>query len=670
MRLRYFGSWMLILLMLVGMTGCASQPRRDFDTGKKMLTEGKFEQGIAQIEQASKAEPENIEYKQYLYTQREAVTIQLLERADADRKIDELDKAQSGYTRVLAIDAVNQRAKVGIDQIKADKRRKHQYAEALALFNKGDRDGATTKLRKILAEDPQLQDAKDLRERIDEKNAEDKAMEPSPKLKSALGKTIFLEFQDAGIKSVFDVISRVSGLSFIFDKDIKSDFKVTIYVKNSTIEDAVKLILTTNQLGQEVLNDNTVMIYPNTAAKIREYQKQVVRSFYLANADVKKTLEMVKTILKAKDVFIDEKMNLLVMRDTPEVIRLAEKLIATADFPEPEVELEVEILEINSNNQTNLGLQFPQKLSASLGNAGTFTQTQFQNSTSDFVTLKITDPAFVLNLLKLDTNTTLLANPRIRVKDRVKAKIHIGQRLPVLTTVSTAGVGSAESVSYIDVGLKLDVEPSIRLEDEVDMKVTLEVSSVNQTITLPSGSQVYQLGTRNADTALRLKDGETQVLAGLIQNNASSSVNKLPGLGDIPLFGRLFSNDSNSKTRTELVLLITPHIVRNVTRPAEIYSEFPSGTDNAIGEPLKTAMSPINTPANVVLPVPLKSADIPTPLNPIQVVPVTATVEPVITKPDSPVPVARGNVVGSGTATVEVIPVAKTEATAGSDIKP
>ena len=448
---------------------------------------------------------------------------------------------------------------------------------------------------------------------------------------------ISLEFQDASLKSVFDVISRVSGLNFIFDKDIKTELKVTIFVKNTTIEDAVKLMLATNQLGQEVLNENTVLIYPNTPAKIRDYQKQVVKSFYLANADVKKTLEMVKTILKTKDVFIDEKMNLLVMRDTSEVIRLAEKLIATADLPEPEVELEVEILEINTNQQTNLGLQFPQKLSASLGNAGSFTQTQWENRNSDFVSLKITDPAFALNLQALDTNTTLLANPRIRVKDRVKAKIHIGQRLPVLTTVSTAGVGSAESVSYIEVGLKLDVEPSIRLDDEVDMKVSLEVSSVNQTITLPSGSQVYQLGTRNADTALRLKDGETQVLAGLIQNNESSSINKLPGLGDVPLFGRLFSNDNDSKTKTELVLLITPHIVRNVIRPDEIYSEFPSGTESAIGESLKTTITATPVAVKNVQPVFVKPAET---VSPEPVAPVPSTPVPVTPIPATSVPAA------------------------------
>jgi len=390
-----------------------------------------------------------------------------------------------------------------------------------------------------------------------------------------------------------------------------------VFVKNTSIEDAVKLLLVTNQLGQEVLSENTVLIYPNTPAKNHDYQQLVVKSFYLANADVKNTLDMIKTILKTKDIFIDEKLNLLVMRDTPEVVRLAEKLIAAQDLAEPEVVLEVEVLETSTDFATNLGMQFPTQVSASLvgaaGTAGTFTLNDFKASNPNFRSFSISNPALALNLKKLDSDTTMLANPRIRVKDREKAKIHIGQKLPVLTTVATAGVGSSETVNYLDVGLKLDVEPNIRLDDEVDMKVDLEVSSVINTITSSTGSQVYELGTRNATTVLRLKDGETQILAGLLQNNETAAVNKVPGLGDLPLLGRLFSNDNHDKSKTELVLLITPHIVRNVTRPNAIYSEFASGTDSAVGSTATVTpfQAPVQSnPAQSPATIPAKPVDL------------------------------------------------------------
>ncbi len=587
MKLRSVGV-LLLLGATLAFAGCANQPARDFRDGKDKLSGGQLEQGLAQLEKATKADSENVEYRQYYFKQRELAVNQLLGKADIERAREAFDEAAIDYKRVQIIDPNNQHARDGLNLLQGDKARKQLLAEAEVLFNQGDLDGAANKVQTILTENPLQQEAKALQKQIAEQNAENREATESTFIKKASKKTISLEFQDASLKSVFNVVARVSGINFVFDKDIKPESKTTILVKDMMIEDALKLLLITNQLQQEVINENTIIIYPDTAGKIKDYQQQMVRSFYLANADVKKTLEMIKTILKAKDVFIDERRNMLILRDTPEVIRLAEKLISAQDVADPEVELEVEILEINASHLSHLGLGFPQQIAASLGTAGTFTQNQVQNRDSTFTTFKITDPALTLNLQKTDTDTTLLANPRIRVKDREKANIHIGQRLPVLTTVSTAGVGSAESVSYIDVGLKLDVEPSIRLDDQVDMKVKLEVSSVNQTITLASGTQVYQLGTRNADTVLRLKDGETQVLAGLIQNDDSSSVNKLPGLGDIPLFGRLFANDNSNKQKTDLVLLITPHVVRNVTRPDKMATQFASGTDNAIGSAPKS----------------------------------------------------------------------------------
>jgi general secretion pathway protein D len=177
----------------------------------------------------------------------------------------------------------------------------------------------------------------------------------------------------------------------------------------------------------------------------------------------------------------------------------------------------------------------------------------------------------------------MLANPRIRVKNREKAKIHIGDKLPVFTTTSTANVGVSASVAFLDVGLKLDVEPNIYLEDEVGIKVGLEVSSIVKEISGPAGSQAYQIGTRTAATVLRLKNGETQVLAGLISDEERSSANRLPGFGDIPVLGRLFSSQSDSKNKTEIILLITPRIVRNLAQPQGAGLNVPAGSENAVG---------------------------------------------------------------------------------------
>src|SRR5207244_6294605 len=243
--------------------------------------------------------------------------------------------------------------------------------------------------------------------------------------------------------------------------------------------------------------------------------EMVVKSFYLTNADVRQTATMIRTLLKARDVYYDERLGLLAIRDTPNVIRLAERLIATQDLAEPEVMLEVEVLEVGRNQLLELGIRYPQSLAVSLvgaaGTPGSVTLREWQNRNSDLVRLTFTDPLFLFSLHQTDGRTNVLANPRIRVKNKEKARIHIGDRVPVITTTAAATGGFiSESVTYLDVGLKLEVEPQIFLEDEVGIKVGLEVSNIGATITSSSGTRTYQIGTRNATTNLRLRDGETQ----------------------------------------------------------------------------------------------------------------------------------------------------------------
>ena len=156
--------------------------------------------------------------------------------------------------------------------------------------------------------------------------------------------------------------------------------------------------------------------------------------------------------------------------------------------------------------------------------------------------------------------------------------------MPIITTTSTANVGVSESVQYVDVGLKLDVEPRITLDDFVNIKIGLEVSSLGEKTITRNGATVYTIGTRNANTVLRLKNGETQILAGLILDDERKNASKLPGLGDIPLIGRLFSNQEDRKSKTEIVLAITPRIIGNISRPQAEISEYWSGSENRISD--------------------------------------------------------------------------------------
>jgi general secretion pathway protein D len=194
--------------------------------------------------------------------------------------------------------------------------------------------------------------------------------------------------------------------------------------------------------------------------------------------------------------------------------------------------------------------------------------------------LTFPDPIAVLNLRQTSGSTRTLANPRIRVLNHEKASVLIGDKVPVITsTVNQTSNAITESINYLDVGLKLEVEPEIHIDSDVTMRVALEVSNIVKEVrSSATGLLAYQIGTRNANTVLRLHEGETQALAGLIKSESQASGSHVPGLGKIPLLGRLFSNDSDSSTRSEIVLLITPHLTRSLAMPSAYAQAFPSGT--------------------------------------------------------------------------------------------
>ena len=587
-------------LLALALAGCMHPAFRE---GMDAISSGNKEGALPSIEKAVKDEPRNPEMRATLVRTRTEVIDAHLAEADRERAAGRLDAAEAAYRRTLAVDPHNARAMQTIEQIAIDRRNAQQMQQANQLFKKSDLLGAERIVRSVRGQDPQQAAARELQQQIDAQRAREQSG-ISPAIKAALAKPVVLEFRDAPLKSVFEVLARSSGINFVFDREVKGDTKVTLFVRNSPLEDIVRLIMRTNQLEWRQLNDNSFLIYPNTPAKAKEYQELVVRSFYLANTEVKQAMNLVKTVAKSKDVFADEKLNLLIVKDTPDAIRLIERLIESVDLSEPEVMLEVEVLEVQRSRLRELGLDWPDAVSRGLLqptlSTTTSTAAGFTTSTTPGGTLApgyidltnrsglvnfVANPALTLNIKGQSGDTNVLANPRIRVKNREKAKIHIGEKLPVFTTTSTANVGVSASVSYLDVGIKLDVEPNVSLTDEVSIKVGLEVSSIVKEVSGPSGTLAYQVGTRSAATSLRLKNGETQVLAGLISDEERNASNHIPGLGEMPLLNRIFGSQKENSTKTEIMLLITPRITRNIHRPEFPEPAITSGTENAVGAP-------------------------------------------------------------------------------------
>lgn len=589
------------------LAACAGNPaleqsRRDFAAGDRV-------EALLRLEQAVKKDPENLELRSYYVRQRDQVVTEKLGVAEKAHGARKLDEAALLYRDVQKVDPENARARLGLEDVERARRRAERLGQARAALAAGDAATAGRIARGVYAEAPGDRAARELVLELDER-AERASKPRAESLQGAMARPVTLEFRDSPLRVVFEALSRASGLNFVFDKDVRADSRVTLFVRENSVDEVLRLLSATQGIERKLLNANTVLIYPVTTAKQREHVELVTRSFYLANAEAKAAQTLIKQLVKSRDVFIDEKLNLLVMKDTPEAVRMAERLVATLDVPEPEVMLELEVLEVSRNKLLDLGIDFPDQVgyglltptlpaSSQIVNGVVISGTtqlggklldgniDLRHNRNDLVPF-IANPGAVLRLKSEDGDSRMLANPRIRVRNRDKAKVHIGDKLPVFTTTSTANVGVSASVSYLDVGLKLEVEPSVYRDDEVGIKLSLEVSSIVKEVPGPSSSLAYQVGSRSASTSLRLRNGETQVLAGLINDEERSSAQRLPGLGNLPMVGRLFSAQRDSNNKTEIALLITPRIVRNVLPPVSLLAEMPAGTESNIGaEPLR-----------------------------------------------------------------------------------
>jgi general secretion pathway protein D len=593
---------LLILIIPILLWGCATFDDRVIRESREHVAAGRSEQALVLLERASRENPTRQDYRSEYLRVRDLVLAQWTAQAEALRSNGQPEAAAEVYRRMQKYDPVNVRAQAGLDQLEADARHRLIIAAAERLVREDRYLEAQDMLRPALVENPQNRDARRLQRTIEERTAKPAIV--TPRLKPTSTQPISLELRDVMLRAVFDTISRATGISFVFDKDVRADARTTIVLRNASAEELIRLVLATNQLEQKVMNETTVLVFPNTPQKLREHQELVVKSFYIANADVRQTANMIRALVKTRDLFIDEKLNLLVIKDTPNAVRLAERLIMAQDLAEPEVMLHVEVLEIGSTRLLELGIKYPDSLAYSLvgaaGTPGVVSLPEWLNRGSELVQLRFSNPLFLFSLLQQDGSTNVLANPRIRVKNKEKARIHIGDRVPVITTTAAATGGFvSESVSYLDVGLKLEVEPLIYLDDEVGIKVGLEVSNIAREVRgTTSGTLTYRIGTRNANTALRLRDGETQVLAGLISDEDRRSADRVPGLGNMPVLGRLFSSTRDNTVKTEIVLLITPRLVRTLARPEVRSAEFAAGTEASTGAPpgIAPPIIPIPTP--------------------------------------------------------------------------
>lgn len=572
------------LAALCLLAGCASVVQ----DAERLAQAGQSDEAVTMLRAAAQRDPDDRTLRAALMRQRELAVLRLAAQADGDRAAGRLAAARAALARAEAIDAAHPRVVALRGEIERSERLSAWLEEARqAMADKRDGE-AEQRLRQLLAESSGHPGARELMRQLAERRRT-----PAAAASAALGpqfrRPVTVEFREAPLRAVMEGLARTHGVNFVFDKDVRSDMRISVMLKDVPLDEALHVILTTQQLELKVLNESTVLVYPGTQAKQREHQELVTRSFFLTNADVKQAQAMVRTLAKSRDLFIDERLNLIVVRDTPEVISLVERMLANLDLPDPEVMLEVEVMEISSNKLDEVGLQWPEEVRYGLP-SGT---TEITRADRGSLRASIANPALLATLRETVSRGNVLANPRLRARNREKAKVLIGEKLPVFaSTAATANVAGTTTVSYLDVGLKLDVEPNVQLDNEVVMKVNLEVSTLIAKIAGPAGSVGYQVGTRQASTSLRLRDGETQVLAGLIRDEDSKDISGVPVLADLPVAGRLFGLHSDRRVKSEVVLLITPRVIRNVGLPDADAMLVPSGLDaNPGAAPLRLRSS-------------------------------------------------------------------------------
>jgi general secretion pathway protein D len=381
-----------------------------------------------------------------------------------------------------------------------------------------------------------------------------------------------LVFREASSREVFLSIAKFADISLAFDPAFR-DAPVTVDLRNATLDDALTSIAGLSRTFFRVTAPRTVLVIPDTPAKRREYEEEVVRTLYVSNADLKETMDLLRMVLDARRISPTTGINALTIKDTPERITAAARLLSAIDKARPEVIIDVELLEVDRTRLQEYGLQLASPTSAPTGidgtvsvagdDAGTLTLRSLRNLTQADVILANL-PRLYYRLLKTDANTRTLANPQLRTAEGMPAQARFGERVPVpVTTFSPIATGGTPqqpitSFNYENIGVNIDITPRTHHDDDVTLVLKVAVQSISGT----GFGDLPTFGNREINTVIRLKDGETNMLAGLIRDDERRVLNGVPGLSDIPVIGRLFAHNRLQTTQTDIILTLTPHIIR------------------------------------------------------------------------------------------------------------
>jgi len=525
------------------------------------------------------------------------------------------DVAVIEYERALEISPGSRQYQIGLQRARLEASRLHfEKGKTLNATSRQTRgieqlrlaQLATTELQLTVKLDPtnqyavvELSKALDLIAQIQQAQAEQISIDDvkkraqasmskaqPPQLNPASNEPITLTFtRDTPVKDIYRALGNAFGINILFDQAVKDD-RITIDLHDVTAQTALERVMQAANHFYKVLDEKTIIVVPDNPQARRDYEDLVIQTFYLSNGDAEQVTNVVRTMIEARNVFPLKALNAITIRDTADKVRIAEKIIQANDKAKSEVVVDVELVQLDLNKVREMGMAIALGKSSptpfttgSDGKRTTFAGgtlseiTNLVGSLNDIrnnVTFAIPTASYAL--LKSIGNSELLANPELRISEGEKATLHIGNRIPVpVTTVAgytpggqTGGnqlVTPYTSFQYQDVGIKVGIEPRVHHNREVTLKLTVEVSNQGPTVSF-AGQDQPTFATRTIESTIRLKDGETNFLAGLIQSTKTEGNDKTPFLGDLPFIGRFFTKTKNTEDRTDLVLTMTPHIIR------------------------------------------------------------------------------------------------------------
>jgi general secretion pathway protein D len=563
----------LLALAMVVLGGCP-KGNQDYNAGRKAETLQDYDTALVDYERALRADPTNAEYKLRALHTRFAAGQFHVEQGEKALKTGDLQLAIAEFRKAAAIDPSNSAADQELQKT----------MDLLAARNAA----ATSK-----AINPNPSEESDL-------------LAAPPQLKPVSTELINLKMtNDARV--VFETVAKLAGLSVIFDPDFTSR-RIAADLPNVTLEQALDAVAFESKAFWKPLTSSVIIVAPDNPQKRRDLEDEEVRTFYLSNTltpqDLTEVVTGLRQLLDMRRVQQVNAQNAIVIRDTPDKLLLASKIIRDIDKAKPEVLIHVQVLTASVDRLRDLGILPGQSATvtftprATLQPGGGSSSTGTSGSTPAQITLdnlrnlsggdySATLPGATATAILTDNKTRIIQDPEVRVSDGEKATLKIGDRVPVATGSFQAGVGVGTSsinplvntqFQYIDVGVNIDVTPRVHPDGDVSMKLSIEVSSITGTSNIGGINQPV-ISQRKIEHDIRLKNGEVSVLGGLIERTQTKNLNGIPGVAQVPLLRYLFSDNSTEVKENEVLIVLTPHVLRLPSITAGNLRTLAAGTD-------------------------------------------------------------------------------------------